>query len=417
MICIENKDKIGFENEYLKVLRISDDSVQEQKNKANKNKTLFYDCECKKCGRVFPVAKRNINKTKSCGCSRIKSIDSIMADIGNKYNNLTIVGVDTERTLESIKNKKYNSYCFAECDCGSGVKSYNYQAIKTGHTISCGCSKFNNPLSIDDLTGKTFGRLTVVKRDIERDTKSGGVHWLCQCSCGNTELVSVIANQLRSGRTLSCGCYKSEQIQKRNTEYSTKHNIPEEDANGLVIRDDGSIRVFDENKKYSFLIDYQDYDYIKDWYWRKAIVGDNPNKWYWITNEKKEVINNGGKKGLRLHRLIAERKYGDDFDPSLLPDHLSRDPDDNRRCNIVQKTSMENSHNRKLSKTNSSGKTGVSYDKKKGVWFSHIMVNYSRINLGFFDKYEDAVNARLEAKKKYGFTCDDIKPSYDKKLY
>lgn len=271
-------------------------------------------------------------------------------------------------------------------------------------------------IMVKDLSGKTFGRLTVVSRDMDRYMKTKKVYWLCKCSCGNPNLVSISTYQLNSGRTQSCGCYKSERIANRNTKYSTKHNIPETDDSGeLMINDDGSIKVFDENKEYSFLVDYEDYDYISQWYWRKDTRFDNPNKHYWITNEKKEVINNGGKAILKLHQLIAQRKYGDEYDKSLVPDHLSRNPDDNRRCNIVQKTTMENSHNRKLSKVNSSGKNGVSLNKNKGTWVSYIMVNYKRIYLGEFEDYQDAVNARLEAEKKYGFTCDNIKPMYDYK--
>ena len=86
-------------------------------------------------------------------------------------------------------------FCFAICDCNENKKSYDLQAVKTGHTKSCGCSKFNNPLIMEDLTGKFFGRLKVIARDIVRDknknTKSGNAHWLCQCSCGNRDLVSV----------------------------------------------------------------------------------------------------------------------------------------------------------------------------------------------------------------------------------
>lgn len=59
--------------------------------------------------------------------------------IGEKYNHLTITGVDRER----MKNDSYSSsYVFADCDCGVRHKSYNFAKIKRGETKSCGHLKF-----------------------------------------------------------------------------------------------------------------------------------------------------------------------------------------------------------------------------------------------------------------------------------
>lgn len=57
----------------------------------------------------------------------------------------------------------------------------------------------------DDLTGRRFGRLTVVA-EVSQRTKDGAVRWLCQCDCGTTW--SVLANHLRGGNTTSCGCFR-----------------------------------------------------------------------------------------------------------------------------------------------------------------------------------------------------------------
>lgn len=57
-----------------------------------------------------------------------------------------------------------------------------------------------------DLTGKKFGRLTVMCLD-ERGTK-GKTYWLCKCECGNVK--SVRADSLRCGAIRSCGCLKRE---------------------------------------------------------------------------------------------------------------------------------------------------------------------------------------------------------------
>ncbi len=56
-----------------------------------------------------------------------------------------------------------------------------------------------------DLTGKRYGRLTVLKR---MATKNGHAAWLCRCDCGNVKSVS--SNSLRRGTVKSCGCYRAE---------------------------------------------------------------------------------------------------------------------------------------------------------------------------------------------------------------
>lgn len=52
-----------------------------------------------------------------------------------------------------------------------------------------------------DLTGNTYGRLTVVSR---AENYKGRVAWLCRCECGGQKVVT--SNKLRVGDTRSCGC-------------------------------------------------------------------------------------------------------------------------------------------------------------------------------------------------------------------
>lgn len=57
-----------------------------------------------------------------------------------------------------------------------------------------------------DLTGKPFGKLTVIKR--VRRTNRRTAKWWCQCSCGN--ITKVEGSSLRRKLTRSCGCLRSE---------------------------------------------------------------------------------------------------------------------------------------------------------------------------------------------------------------
>ena len=63
-----------------------------------------------------------------------------------------------------------------------------------------------------DLTGKIFGKLTVIEEYPER-TAQGSVQWKCQCECGNITIVS--GDNLRRNHTLSCGCLQKESAQNR----------------------------------------------------------------------------------------------------------------------------------------------------------------------------------------------------------
>jgi len=62
-----------------------------------------------------------------------------------------------------------------------------------------------------DLTGRAFGRLTVIERI---GTKQGHSLWSCICACGNK--AAVTTPSLRSGRTSSCGCIRKEQAAMRS---------------------------------------------------------------------------------------------------------------------------------------------------------------------------------------------------------
>lgn len=57
----------------------------------------------------------------------------------------------------------------------------------------------------EDLTGKVFGRLTVLYYSHSKNRKA---YWACQCSCGIAKFVQTQC--LKSGNTSSCGCYKKE---------------------------------------------------------------------------------------------------------------------------------------------------------------------------------------------------------------
>ena len=102
---------------------------------------------------------------------------------------------------EAEKTKNGKRYWLCRCDCGRECWVEGYH-LKSGHTKSCGCYRRELPRKRAlSLTGMRFGKLTVLGPE-NKDGSSG--YWRCRCDCGN-EIVCRGEN-LRSGNTKSCGC-------------------------------------------------------------------------------------------------------------------------------------------------------------------------------------------------------------------
>ena len=54
-----------------------------------------------------------------------------------------------------------------------------------------------------DMAGRVFGNWKVIEIDLSKD-RGHGAYWICQCSCGNIR--SVLGENIRLGRSASCGC-------------------------------------------------------------------------------------------------------------------------------------------------------------------------------------------------------------------
>lgn len=119
---------------------------------------------------------------------------------GLRFSRLTVI----ER-VENDRNGRARWLC--KCDCGN-TKEVAGKSLLTGHTRSCGCLNKDaiSKASMIDLCNEKFGLLTVVERAEDYVSPKGKHHvrWLCKCDCGGTSIVST--NQLRSGKTKSCGC-------------------------------------------------------------------------------------------------------------------------------------------------------------------------------------------------------------------
>ena len=175
----------------LTVLR-QDDSVKEQRR---------WICRCS-CGTVKSIEHNCLRsgKTRSCGClGREMARDRLRRDkTGMVFGRLTV--------LRRSGSKPTHWVC--KCSCGK-VKEIDGRALSQGLTRSCGC--LNRELAssriLIDLTGKVFGRLTVIKR-ADCETRKLKPRWICRCSCGR--ITEVTGERLRRGQTKSCGCLQRE---------------------------------------------------------------------------------------------------------------------------------------------------------------------------------------------------------------
>lgn len=65
--------------------------------------------------------------------------------------------------------------------------------------------RHKSPANLNDLTGQTFGKLTVIER--AGRTKNDNATWHCKCECGGQTVA--MGTSLKRGETVSCGCVKT----------------------------------------------------------------------------------------------------------------------------------------------------------------------------------------------------------------
>lgn len=110
----------------------------------------------------------------------------------------------------------YKKRWLCKCDCGK-EKVIRGNNLSNGHIVSCGCYHSEiGKKQLQDLKGKRFGKLTVVKYCGERTPENSRCKnhtWLCKCDCGKEKII--LGASLRSGTTKSCGCYQAEIVSSR----------------------------------------------------------------------------------------------------------------------------------------------------------------------------------------------------------
>ena len=184
------KDLTGQKFGHLTVL-----SFDEEKTKLSGITHWICQCDGPNCKPISVSASNLIRgNTTKCKHCRAKNL------IGRKFGRLTVI--------ERIIDKNDHVLWKAICECGSEIVVRG-DSLRSGHTRSCGCLQKDtvSEITFRDLTGQTFGLLTVTRLSKKR-AKDGGYYWYCDCACG-AKNHEVNGHHLKAGNIVSCGCCKS----------------------------------------------------------------------------------------------------------------------------------------------------------------------------------------------------------------
>lgn len=221
-------------------------------------------------------------------------------------------------------------------------------------------------------------RLTVIER-AEDYISPRGIHrimWKCECSCSEHGIVVTSTDQLKSGRTKSCGCLHKEflNILHENNRKQCKYDV---DSFNYGIG-------WTTNTNREFYFDLEDYDKIKNFYWEN-------NHGYAVAR----IYKSENQEYIYMHRLILDAKDGE------VVDHINRNRLNNLKNNLRITDNSGNARNTSLAKNNTSGVIGVTLDRRNSRWIAQITVHYQNKRLGSFSSKKDAIRARLQAEAKY----------------
>ncbi len=202
-----------------------------------------------------------------------------------------------------------------------------------------------------DMKGMRFERLVVIERS---GTQCQQALWLCVCDC-KTE-IKALGQNLRSGRTKSCGCLRLETNTKHDQHRTSEYKI------WVAMRQ----RCINPNQAA-----YENYG------GRGISVCE---RWHDFTNFYVDM----GKR--------PSTKYS----VERIDNHKGYNPE-----NCKWATRTEQSINQRLSKRNTSGHKGVDWDKRSAKWCSRVTIYGKTIHLGYYEKIEDAIEARKYGEIKY----------------
>ena len=201
--------------------------------------------------------------------------------------------------------------------------------------------------------GYKIGKLEVL--NLEREDPRGQA-WLCKCECGNEVILNnyqlVIGGKRKPNKSCGCSIYAHNGLIMKNKRlydiwYAMKRRC--DDKNSGSYERYGAIGA-------SYCDEWKAYENFYDW-----------------------TVKNGYEKGLTLDRIDTSKPYSPD------------------NCRWVDYYFQN--QNKKIFHNNTTGYTGVSYDKKRDKYIASIQRNDLLLRLGVYDDIELAIEARKEAER------------------
>lgn len=122
-------------------------------------------------------------------------------------NRDSLVGLRFGRLLVKSRNEDSDikdSESTWVCDCDCGNKNLVVKRSYLREGKYVSCGCWLKEVRTKNITGEKFGHLTAMKI-VGKATSSNSYIWECLCDCGNTS--RVVGAALRSGKVVSCGCY------------------------------------------------------------------------------------------------------------------------------------------------------------------------------------------------------------------
>lgn len=107
-------------------------------------------------------------------------------------------------------SRKEGAYVIVKCPCGNIFDTHKFNVLNGGGKYcSKNCMNKHRGDFIkekDNLTGKRYGKLTVI--ELSKMSKHNTRQWKCICDCGKEKIIE--GQSLKNGNTKSCGCLTSE---------------------------------------------------------------------------------------------------------------------------------------------------------------------------------------------------------------
>lgn len=122
---------------------------------------------------------------------------------------------------------------------------------------------------------------------------------------------------------------------------------------------------------------------------------------WWNDNTQSFYARRNSPRGDGKRKILTMQSDVIGVHPRKIPDHKNGATLDNRQQNLRQASYSENQYNKKLTKANSSGVSGVCYHQREKLWIATIKVKGKSKYLGGFKEKDKAIAARHNGEKRY----------------